>query len=241
MFRHQGKSRTHKHNIQLAALLSLVAGIVNVTGYFAVHTLTTNVTGHFAFFANEVLREEYSAAMIYLLFIFAFFFGAFFSSVIVELISRRNSRYVYIIPVAIEIIILIIIAFLSKENLVSSANIISCSLLFAMGLQNSLVTNISNSVVRTTHLTGLFTDLGIELSQIFFYREPEQQIRLKSSITLRLTIISCFFMGCIVGGFAYYLYGILSLLLAAGLLLVGVVYDGVKYQVALLTRKYNHQ
>jgi uncharacterized membrane protein YoaK (UPF0700 family) len=230
MFRHQGKSRTHKHNIQLAALLSLVAGIVNVTGYFAVHTLTTNVTGHFAFFANEVLRKEYATALLYLLFIFAFFFGAFFSSVIVELISRRNSRYVYIIPVAIEIIILII--------LVSSANIISCSLLFAMGLQNSLVTNISNSVVRTTHLTGLFTDLGIELSQIFFYREPEQQKRLRSSITLRLTIISCFFMGCIAGGFAYYLYGILSLLLAAGLLIVGVVYDGVKYQIALLTRKY---
>ncbi|MCW3124609.1 MAG: hypothetical protein JWO03_267 [Bacteroidetes bacterium] len=239
MFRHQGKSRTLKHNLQLAALLSLVAGIVNVTGYFAVHTLTTNVTGHFAFFANEVLRKEYSMALLYLVFIFAFFFGAFFSSLIVELISRRNSRYVYIAPVAIEATILIVIALLSRENIVDNANIISCSLLFAMGLQNSLVTNISNSVVRTTHLTGLFTDLGIELSQIFFYREPEQQKRLRSSIGLRLTIISFFFMGCIAGGFAYYLFGIFSLLLAAAILIAGVIYDGVKYRVTVITRKYS--
>ena len=39
--------------------------------------------------------------------------------------------------------------------------------MFAMGLQNALVTKISNATVRTTHLTGLFTDLGIELSQLF--------------------------------------------------------------------------
>jgi uncharacterized membrane protein YoaK (UPF0700 family) len=171
-----------------------------------------------------VLKKDFAMALVYLVFIFAFFMGAFFAGMLVELIFRRNSRYVYIIPVAIEVAILTIIALLSKENIVYNANIISCSLLFAMGLQNSLVTNISNSVVRTTHLTGLFTDLGIELSQIFFYHEPDKQKRLRSSISLRLTIISCFFGGCIIGGFTYYLYGILSLLLAAGLLVVGVAY-----------------
>jgi uncharacterized membrane protein YoaK (UPF0700 family) len=43
-------------------------------------------------------------------------------------------------------------------------------LLFAMGAQNSLVTRVSQSVVRTTHLTGIFTDLGIELSKMFFQK-----------------------------------------------------------------------
>jgi len=46
MFRHRGKSRTLIHNLKLASLLSLVAGIVNVSGLFAVQRLTTNVTGH---------------------------------------------------------------------------------------------------------------------------------------------------------------------------------------------------
>jgi uncharacterized membrane protein YoaK (UPF0700 family) len=39
------------------------------------------------------------------------------------------------------------------------------SLLFAMGMQNAMVSMISGSVVRTTHLTGMFTDLGIELAE----------------------------------------------------------------------------
>jgi len=51
-----------------------------------------------------------------------------------------------------------------------SETVLAGILLFSMGVQNSLVTQISNSTVRTTHLTGLFTDLGIELSQLFFYK-----------------------------------------------------------------------
>ncbi len=50
MFRHKGKNRTFAHNLRLATLLSFVAGLVNITGVLAVKTLTTNVTGHFAFF-----------------------------------------------------------------------------------------------------------------------------------------------------------------------------------------------
>ena len=62
MFRHRGKSRTFLHNLKLASLLSFVAGIVNVSGFFAVQTLTTNVTGHFAFFADEVIKAEFNNA-----------------------------------------------------------------------------------------------------------------------------------------------------------------------------------
>jgi uncharacterized membrane protein YoaK (UPF0700 family) len=56
MFRHQGKTRTLSHNLKIASLLSFVAGLVNVVGFFAVKRLTTNVTGHFAFFMDEIFR-----------------------------------------------------------------------------------------------------------------------------------------------------------------------------------------
>ena len=52
MFRHKGKTRTFKHNLRLAALLSFIAGLVNITGVLFLNVLTTNVTGHFAFFAE---------------------------------------------------------------------------------------------------------------------------------------------------------------------------------------------
>jgi uncharacterized membrane protein YoaK (UPF0700 family) len=54
MLRHQGRSRTLKHNLQIATVLSFVAGIVNVTGFLSIHQLTTNVTGHFAQFMYDV-------------------------------------------------------------------------------------------------------------------------------------------------------------------------------------------
>ena len=59
MFRHQGKKRTAKHNLQIAVVLSFVAGMVNVTGFLFVGKLTTNVTGHFAYFIYDVSVAEF--------------------------------------------------------------------------------------------------------------------------------------------------------------------------------------
>lgn len=238
MFRHRGKNRTFLHNLKLASLLSFVAGTVNVSGLFAVHQLTTNVTGHFAFFADEMAQQNFGRAWIYLLYILAFFLGAFFSSLLVETMLRRNMRFVNTIPVGIEIAILTGISILDHQIIDQNSYIIACALLFAMGLQNALVTSLSNAVVRTTHLTGLFTDLGIELSQLFFYKKSEQRYKLFSSIKLRLTIICFFFAGGVAGGLGYFFYGIRILLLAASILIAGLVYDSVKYKVRVLKRKY---
>ena len=238
MFRHHGKNRTLNHNLKIASLLSIVAGIVNVTGLFAVQRLTTNVTGHFAFFADEIAKKQFDTAWVYLFYIVAFFSGAFFSSILVEAMLRKNARFTYIIPISIEIVILITIGILKGDVVAQNADLIACSLLFAMGLQNALVTSLSNAIVRTTHLTGLFTDLGIEVSQLFFYRRIEQKKKLTSSIWLRLTIISFFFLGCIVGAGFYFVYGILSLVLAAVILAGGLVYDYIKFKVVVLRRRF---
>ncbi len=238
MFRHRGKSRTLIHNLKLASLLSFVAGIVNVSGLFAVQRLTTNVTGHFAFFADEFAKKDFSQGLVYLLFILAFLLGAFCSSLLVESISRFNERFVNTIPVLLEIAILTSVGFLSAATVNAFADVVACLLLFSMGLQNALVTSISNSVVRTTHLTGLFTDLGIELSQLFFYKREEQQQRLRSSIRLRLTIIFFFFIGGLSGGYGYLLFGIRILFLAVAVLAAALVYDSVKLQLVQIRRKY---
>ena len=100
-----------------------------------------------------------------------------------------------------------------------------------MGLQNSLVTTISNSVVRTTHLTGLFTDLGIEISQLFFYKTEEHRIKLFSSIKLRLTIITTFFIGGILAGLFYSTYKMKTLLIASLILIIGLFVDYVNVKL----------
>lgn len=175
MFAHTGKTRTTNHNLGIASLLSFVAGLVNVVGFFSVAKLTTNVTGHFAFFVDEAFRMNYITALHVALYVFFFFLGAFISNIMVETLSRISENYTYIFPVLLEAAILAIIALGGQVFIKSNPDIIAFSLLFAMGLQNSLVTTISNSVVRTTHLTGLFTDMGIEFSQLFFLQKPRTE------------------------------------------------------------------
>ena len=91
MFRHKGKTRTIKHNLRIASLLSFVAGIVNVAGFLAIQRLTTNVTGHFAFIVEEILKLNFCQSFIYFLYIFFFFLGSFVSNLLVEIISKKTA------------------------------------------------------------------------------------------------------------------------------------------------------
>lgn len=238
MFRHTGKTRTLNHNKKIASLLSFVAGIVNVTGFLAVQRLTTNVTGHFAFFVDEVFKLEFVKSFVYFSYILFFLLGSFVSNLLVEIISRKNERLVYVIPTVIESAILVTFAVFGHKLIANNANLIAFGLLFAMGLQNSLVTRISGAVVRTTHLTGLFTDLGIELSQLFFYTAKEQTAKLVSVIKLRLRIIAYFFTGGIIGGIFYSYVELYVLIIPATTLIIGLLYDNVKFKV--LNWKRNH-
>lgn len=237
MFRHRGKTRTLKHNLQVASLLSFVAGNVNVIGFLAVQRLTTNVTGHFAFFVDELFELHTWLAFVYFLYILCFLSGSFISNFIVEIISKKNERHIFTLPVILECVILFSVAVPSSNFVQHHPDIIACSLLFAMGLQNSLVTQISNSVVRTTHLTGLFTDLGIELSQLLFYKTKEQRQKLFSSIKLRLLIIFFFFSGGLCGGIFYSAISNKSLFISVGVLMAGLVFDTIKFRIISRKRK----
>jgi len=237
MFTHHGKSRTYNHNLKIASLLSFIAGIVNVAGFLAVERLTTNVTGHFAFFVDDIFKLHFIESFVFFLYILSFFLGSFVSSFMVEVISRRNERFVFVIPAIIESLILFTIALLGDFLIANNPDVIAFSLLFAMGLQNSLVTRISDAIVRTTHLTGLFTDLGIELSQLFFYTTKDQKGKLYATIKLRLWIICFFFAGGIIGGIFYSRFQMLILLLPATALLIGLIYDTVKFKIIRWSRK----
>lgn len=237
MFRHRGKTRTLSHNKKIASLLSFVAGVVNVAGFISVRRLTTNVTGHFAFFVEEIFKLQFATSVIYLFYILFFFFGSFISSLLVEIMTRRNEQYMYTIPVLMESIILFTVALFGYTLILDNPDLIAYTLLFAMGLQNSLVTRISNAIVRTTHLTGLFTDLGIELSQLFFYKEPRQRDKLIATIKLRLRIIAFFFLGALMGGILYPYLGLNVLFMPAAMLIMGLFYDTVKFKVLSWKRR----
>ncbi|MBL7705699.1 MAG: DUF1275 domain-containing protein [Taibaiella sp.] len=239
MFRHKGKSRTYTHNLRLAAMLSFVAGMVNISGVMALSVLTTNITGHFAYFSEEIVLQKYSFALVSLLYILAFLLGAFVSNLLIEILNRKSILFAYIVPMSVEILFLSIIALAGITFL--DVRLIACMLLFAMGLQNALVTKVSNSLVRTTHLTGLFTDLGIELSQLIFHRSNKLNFKkLVQSIKLKLTIIFCFFTGCLLGGVLYGKLLLHTLLVAVVVLIVALFYDYIRLRYYYFRRKFRH-
>lgn len=235
MFR-QGRPRAFIHNLRLASILSFSAGTVNITGVLAINTLTTNLTGHFAFFAADFVQSDYWKALDYVLYILFFLFGTFCCGVLVELMLRRKPTVSHAIPMVLEMGILIFLPIIASTSQLSN-EWIACGLLFAMGLQNALVTKISQATVRTTHLTGLFTDLGIELSQLFFYQGRAASRKLSRSIYLRLAIIIFFFFGCVAGGFLYGELKLNVLVVAAGSLLIALLYDNLRFGFHYYRRK----
>lgn len=238
MFRHKGKNRTFRHNLLLAALLSSNAGLVNITGVLSISILTTNVTGHFAFFAEELSLNNYQLALNFLVYIFSFLLGSFFSSVLTEYFESKEKKTSHGLSMSIEIMILFCVGYYLKfSNNSMPPQVTASILLFSMGMQNSLVTQISNSTVRTTHLTGLFTDLGIELSQLFFHKKTEEKKLLWKSIKLRLAIIFFFFIGGVIGGYLFKFIQEGTLILASFILTFALLFDVFRMQYYKLVRK----
>ena len=241
MLKHHGIRRTHLHNVRLAILLSLTAGFVNAEGFLAFSVLTTNVTGHAALFAEYLSIKAWSTSLLIALWMLLFLAGAFVSSFIIDIIGK-NQRYSNLLPISLEFLILATIGLIGNHYSTheTAGQVFAGALLFAMGLQNSLVSMISRSVVRTTHLTGTFTDLGIELAQLKF-TQPEKKTELKSRIWLRIFIIVSFIAGAIFGAFAYRKFSYPSFLIPAGILVFALLFDVLRVNAKIYLRKIEHR
>jgi len=215
------------HDLGLASLLSMAAGAVNSAGFFAFDVLTTNVTGHMALLANDLVADNWKAASMKALWMMLFLFGAFMSSFIMQLL-RNFPLIASIIPLLLEIVILSVITYLGYyfyEYSLTISQVLTGGLLFAMGLQNALITITSGAVIRTTHLTGLFTDLGVNLAHFLFPSHKERENNDKKKLTLLLTIAISFFMGGITGGFLFASYLFLAFLFPIILLNFALLYE----------------
>jgi len=231
MLRHIGTKRNAKHNLRLATLLGLTAGLVNAEGYLGFSVLTTNVTGHAALFAERLAFQDWNTAAVIALWMLLFLAGAFVSSLILSVFGE-NQRFSYFIPIILEIVLLVICALYGYkyDGMLGSKEYFAGSLLFAMGLQNALVSVVSGSVVRTTHLTGTFTDLGIDLAKLLKV-DKARRVELKTKIQLRLYIIGSFMGGAIIGAYQFHRFGFSAFFIPAAILLFTLVYDLLRVRV----------
>lgn len=236
MLRHTGAKRSFSHNFRLAVLLCLTAGFVNAAGFLAFAVLTTNVTGHAALLAVNIASGDGRAARMVGLWLCLFLLGALTSSLYIRK-AGASQPHAYTVPILIIILVLLFtVVFGSNYNhSLPQTEYFAGSLLFAMGMQNALVSMISGSVVRTTHLTGIFTDLAIDLSALL---TTGSNLALKRKIFLRVSIILFFLTGGLAGGFLFLHYRYTSFLVPVALLLITLVYDYFRVKIAWKLKRH---
>ena len=225
MLRHLGTRRTYIHNVKIAALLSMSAGFVNAAGFLCFSVLTTNVTGHAALFAERLVMQDWQTSRVVALWMFLFLTGTFLSGLIISSVGR-DQRFSYVIPLLVEMTAFLLIGSFGYryDHSLLAREIFAGSLLFVMGMQNATVALISGSEVRTTHLTGTFTDLGTELAQ--WIRTPKgEKSLLRSKIRLHAIIIGCFLSGALAGAYLFRYLRYHAFFFPIVLLLATIFYD----------------
>jgi uncharacterized membrane protein YoaK (UPF0700 family) len=218
----------------LAFILPGVAGAINASGFFAVGAYTSHVTGTVARVGDELASGHLWLATRSGIFIGAFFLGALASSLLI-LYGKRAGGSPYWRPLLVECALLLVFATVNVGS-EPGANLngleMTALLCFAMGLQNALVTKLSGARIRTTHLTGITTDIGIEAARVLdHWRHGGQLPSLWSDPDLKrlrshVAIFGSFLAGATLGPLGYIHFGHIAMLLPCAVLLGLAAFDG---------------
>ncbi|MFT3668873.1 MAG: YoaK family protein [Pseudoxanthomonas sp.] len=198
-----------------AVALACVAGMVNVIGYLGFeHQAVSHLTGTTSLLGAALAHGDLRAAMHLWGMLIAFCLGAMLSGLIIQDQTLKLGRR-YGAALALEALLLLAAIPLFKQEQIWGALLAAT----ACGLQNAMVTTYSGAAVRTTHLSGMFTDLGIGLGHLL--RGMPLQVR---RLTLSGLIISGFLGGGVLGALLYQQFGYDALL--APSLLTGLTGTG---------------
>jgi uncharacterized membrane protein YoaK (UPF0700 family) len=208
------KPRTGQADLHIGVILTLVAGALNAGGFLAIGQYTSHMTGVVSTFADQLVLKNFALVSIAAISWTAFVAGAASTALLVNYLRRAEVRNPYAAPLLLEAaLILLFGAFgdtLKKRELVD-VSLAVITLCFTMGLQNALITKISRAEIRTTHLTGLTTDLGIEIGKLLYWngnRPSDRRAPVRANwnkLRIHSTLILSFLGGGIAGalGFSY--------------------------------------
>ena len=206
-------SRAHSLIVQsrLAVSLAWVAGYVNTSAVLTCGVVTSHLTGHASNLGKDVAQRAWGDAALMVALIGAFFVGAMISGFALEIGRQRRWASIYVLPAAIELVLLAAFAVGVRLHDTAEPEVggtlwwMTAVAAVAMGVQNATITRISSGVVRTTHLTGIVTDLGHESAQLAAMRRLfGRGLRLGDADTRgpslqRLVLLASIFVSFIVG------------------------------------------
>ena len=189
-----------------AVALACVAGMVNVIGYLGFeHQAVSHLTGTTSLLGAALAQGDLRAIVHLWGMLITFCVGAMLSGLVIQDQTLKLGRR-YGVALALEAALLLLAIPLFKQQQIWGALLAA----MACGLQNAMVTTYSGAAVRTTHLSGMFTDLGIGLGHLL--RGMPLPMR---RLTLSGLIISGFLGGGVLGAWFYRHWGYDALLAPA--------------------------
>jgi len=216
--------RSPSANLRLGLVLTFVAGATNAGGFLAVGSYTSHMTGIVSSVADDLVLGNITLALAGVVCLLAFVAGAMCTAILVNWGLRQRLHSSYSLPLLLESLALLVFGLFGAAIAAWSQLFVPVTvvlLCFIMGLQNAVITKISKAEIRTTHITGLVTDLGIELGKLFYMNrahpaEPvlanRQRLRVQGSLVLG------FLLGGLVGALGFKHGGYITTLPLAALL-----------------------
>lgn len=199
----------------LGYVMAFLAGAINAGGFFAVSRYTSHVTGALSTAADVAYQGDWYAALSAMLGVFAFILGATHAGWTLLWAKRQRFHSGYGLSMWLEAFYLLLFAlsglFLPAHT-ASTQTILLLLLCFIMGMHNSVMTALSGSVIRSTHMTGTATDLGMELAKVLYYqrksnpRLPDVRVN-RPKFKLLCGLFAAFFTGGVTGAWGFHVMG----------------------------------
>ncbi|RQH07008.1 YoaK family protein [Paraburkholderia dinghuensis] len=224
-----GKDRNHSSNRHLGFSLAFVAGAANAGGFLAVKQYTSHMSGIVSAIADEAALGNLALAFAGIASLSSFVLGAACSAVLINWGRRRQLNGRYALPLLLEAVLLLCFGLLGGHLALWQAFFVPFTvvlLCFIMGLQNAIITKLSNAEIRTTHMTGIVTDIGIELGKLFYWnsssaRSGESDVYAdRQKLRVLGTMLTMFLSGAFAGALGFKHVGYAATILLAGILVV---------------------
>jgi uncharacterized membrane protein YoaK (UPF0700 family) len=200
----EGETRTPAIDLLLAASLAFVAGGVNSAGYIASGFFSANMTGNVSLISDYLSVREFRLALAFLAIVTMFILGALAASLIIQVGKSRGLRNIYALTLLAEAALLMAVGVYAHGSTWPGSGLTVAGLLsFAMGIQNAASTRISASRVRTTHVSGIATDIGVGLAMLLGEGAHGQRHETSARLKLHIVTILAFLVGGIVGVVSY--------------------------------------
>jgi uncharacterized membrane protein YoaK (UPF0700 family) len=242
------RRRSKQSNRQLGLCLAFIAGAANAGGFLAVQQYTSHMTGILSSVADNLAVGTIDLALGGLGGLLSFVAGAITSTLLINFSRRRRLHGQFALPLLLEAALLLCFGVLGARLMEVPGFFVPLTVMllcFIMGLQNAIITKLSNAEIRTTHITGMVTDIGIELGKALYLnrhdRPGQPSVRAnRERLRINCLLVGSFFIGGIGGAFGFQHFGFISTVPLAALLLVLAmvpVLDDVRLSWQLWSRR----